>query len=276
MRIFNVLFTLALTSNLIFALNHDIKSPTFVQELDEETKTTLEKYIQYNNEIQHRKIKINIVEEISNLKFSKSTESLLKILDVTQNMRLIEISHGLAREYIKKVGVPKPEEATEIIRKQYFLMKEKKIVEEELSIILHEVIISKDIRITNHKLDLANLNLNSIEGILTCLHPNIPLSTISKLEQIDLSGNNLEKLPEEILYIKQLKILNLRNNKLKHLPQGIQNLQNLLRLDVSNNELKTLPDSMKYLKNLWFLGIQGNPIENIPESISELENLWIH
>ena len=106
MKILKILLTLVLISNLVLKSNQNIKLSDSIQELDKETKIALEKYFEYNKHIQEKKIKVNIVEEISNLKFAKTTESFWEVFKIVQNIGLIEISHGLAREYIKKIGMP--------------------------------------------------------------------------------------------------------------------------------------------------------------------------
>ena len=55
------------------------------------------------------------------------------------------------------------------------------------------------------------------------------------LKIIDLQGNKLESLPEEVSDLVYLEKLKLDNNQLKYLPKGLHRLENLQALTISNN-----------------------------------------
>jgi len=99
------------------------------------------------------------------------------------------------------------------------------------------------------------------------------LSRFSVLEELNLMGNMLSALPEEIGTAKTLRILNLNGNVLKTLPHGIGNLLTLEKLEINNNELVELPKEIGRLSLLETLSIAGNPISTLPDSIGAMKNL---
>lgn len=64
--------------------------------------------------------------------------------------------------------------------------------------------------------------------------------------ELDLSGLSLRSLPDVWDSFKELRVLNLSHNNLERLPQGLIHLQNLSKLDLSYN-----PSSLQSSKELW-------------------------
>ncbi len=100
-----------------------------------------------------------------------------------------------------------------------------------------------------NKLDLSNQQLEKI-----------PESVFNQtnLEELYLSNNRLGTIQAEIRYLQGLKILNMSNNLMTGVPAEIGRLQNLQILDLSNNQLTGLPYELGNLKNLKILNISGN------------------
>ncbi|MEY3784636.1 MAG: hypothetical protein RLZZ230_958 [Candidatus Parcubacteria bacterium] len=59
---------------------------------------------------------------------------------------------------------------------------------------------------------------------------------LTKLRQLDLSGNNFTGLPAEIGQLSKLEILNLSGNPLTGLPQELGNLRNLKQLNLKGTQ----------------------------------------
>lgn len=116
------------------------------------------------------------------------------------------------------------------------------------------------------------------------------------LSYLDLSVNNLEKLPDAItsligleeLYLNDtfldflpanfgrlinLRILELRDNNLITLPKSMARLQKLQRIDIGNNEFKELPEVMENLINLTEFWCDGNRIRRINCNLAKLEQM---
>jgi leucine-rich repeat protein SHOC2 len=113
---------------------------------------------------------------------------------------------------------------------------------------------------------LSNLKLISI--------PNISCDYIN-INYLQLDGNNLTKLPDNIGNLSYLKKLNLNFNKLKKLPDTIGNLTNLRNLFLSNNKLKKLPDNIGNLNKLFNLKLNGNQLKKLPDTFGNLTSLYI-
>jgi Leucine-rich repeat (LRR) protein len=91
--------------------------------------------------------------------------------------------------------------------------------------------------------------------------------------KIDLSGQDLTEIPEQIFKCKNLKKLNLSNNKLKNIPADIAKLKSLRSLNLSNNEIPVLMAKFFTLPNLETLVINNNKLKKIPKQIEQLKKL---
>ncbi|XP_026493268.1 leucine-rich repeat protein 1 [Vanessa tameamea] len=117
---------------------------------------------------------------------------------------------------------------------------------------------------------------------------------LSHLVVLDLSNNEIEKIPPEFgrlpsiseLYLannclgvkdqidwrwllgvqitKKLKLLDLSGNKIKELPKSIWKLQNLITLKIDNNNLKRLPASLGRINTLRYLTVSQNSLQSLP------------
>lgn len=74
------------------------------------------------------------------------------------------------------------------------------------------------------------------------------ISKLTKLDDLNLSNDNLTQISDQILELKSLIILNLSNNKISQIPDGIANLKNLQILNLSGNPLS--PSEQTKVKNL--------------------------
>jgi small GTP-binding protein len=101
--------------------------------------------------------------------------------------------------------------------------------------------------------------------------------------ELDLSGNDLKKLPSEIGRLQSLEKLILgkfddkeleeRGNRLTTIPKGIFRLTHLKELHIPYNQITVIPDAIAQLSNLTSLYLSDNQITAIPDAIAQLSNL---
>lgn len=103
---------------------------------------------------------------------------------------------------------------------------------------------------TNKKLDLSNQNIQKI--------PEYVFSQ-KNLEELDVSNNQLTgAMQAEIRQLQNLKVLDASGNQMTGVPAEIGQLRDLQVLDLSNNQLTGLPHELGNLQNLKTLDISGN------------------
>ncbi|KFO23227.1 leucine-rich repeat-containing protein 40 isoform X1 [Fukomys damarensis] len=87
------------------------------------------------------------------------------------------------------------------------------------------------------------------------------------LKELHVGENQIEVLgAEHLKHLSSILVLDLRGNKLKSVPDEISLLQSLERLDLSNNDISSLPCSLGNL-HLKFLALEGNPLRTIRREI---------
>jgi len=96
----------------------------------------------------------------------------------------------------------------------------------------------------------------------------------SRLQQIFFNQTNkIFILPESFVTLTNLEYLYLSNQNLNSLPDEFGNLSNLTTLDLESNELTSLPESFGNLDSLSYLGLKNNQLSSLPESFGNLSNL---
>jgi len=98
---------------------------------------------------------------------------------------------------------------------------------------------------------------------------------LSNLNFLDVRENKLEKIPKNIVLLKNLKTLKLDNNLISSVPSFINELEKLEVLTLNNNKIKYFPSQFKCLQNLKELKIANNLIENIPIEFGLLKSIEI-
>ena len=98
---------------------------------------------------------------------------------------------------------------------------------------------------------------------------------ITSVVRLDLRGNRLKNLPDNIGELKNLKYLLLDRNNISELPISIVKLKNLIELNIFKNKLARLPENIHQLKNLEQLDLKSNTLQDLPENISRLPNLRV-
>lgn len=111
------------------------------------------------------------------------------------------------------------------------------------------------------------LSHNEIEGPLT---PDI--SALESLQILDLDGNKITSIPEEIGKLQRMRTLLLAGNQLESIPwTSLENLNDLNQLDISSNRLfgDLIPSSLPLitLGSLSNFDIHSNNLESLPSNM---------
>lgn len=139
------------------------------------------------------------------------------------------------------------------------------------------------------KLDLSNNNLTHINEFLLQL-PNIEslyiknnnlgndafpkdLQSLTKLRELNLSGNQLTRVPPQLYEMTSIKYLYLGSNEITEVLPDIKALQGLQVLHLGGNQLVTVPDELGELQQLGSLTLCDNRLKKLPRSISSLSRL---
>uniref|UniRef100_A0A8C4XGA6 Leucine-rich repeat and fibronectin type-III domain-containing protein 3 n=2 Tax=Erpetoichthys calabaricus TaxID=27687 RepID=A0A8C4XGA6_ERPCA len=88
---------------------------------------------------------------------------------------------------------------------------------------------------------------------------------LETLEDLDLSYNNLVKIPwETISRLVSVNTLNLDHNLIEFVPEGIfSNLHKLARLDMTSNKLKKIPPDPLFLRIPVYAKMKGSPLSSL-------------
>lgn len=106
------------------------------------------------------------------------------------------------------------------------------------------------------------------------LREELPRSKqVRKLQELDLSGQSLLVLPDEIHHFGHLRTLNLSNNRISTLPSSIRKLKWLESLHMDDCSFKEIPLDLYALTSLHILSIKRNDISLLSPKIGELKKL---
>jgi Leucine-rich repeat (LRR) protein len=99
------------------------------------------------------------------------------------------------------------------------------------------------------------------------------LSDPKQAENLDLTHQYLESVPDEIGTLVNLKVLVLDQNEIPELTEAIFKCEELESLSVQYNKIKSIPADIKKTDRLRSLNVAGNAITELPPEVSELRLL---
>nr|XP_025873857.1 leucine-rich repeat-containing protein 7 isoform X6 [Vulpes vulpes] len=114
-----------------------------------------------------------------------------------------------------------------------------------------------------------DMSKNRIETV------DMEISGCEALEDLLLSSNMLQQLPDSIGLLKKLTTLKVDDNQLTILPNTIGNLSLLEEFDCSCNELESLPSTIGYLHSLRTLAVDENFLPELPREIGSCKNVTV-
>lgn len=92
------------------------------------------------------------------------------------------------------------------------------------------------------------------------------------LEILDLSGNRLTTLPDDIGRLKNLRIIFLNQNCFETFPAVLSQCPNLYMISVKSNAIREIPEQ-SFPKSLRWLTVTDNQLEQLPATIGHCSNL---
>lgn len=127
----------------------------------------------------------------------------------------------------------------------------------------------KAIRMTpegRRRLNLSNMGITIFPKCLLKL---------TNVDELDLSRNLIQKLPDNIGNFSSLRWLDLHSNRLESVPESIGCLVGLTHLNFSNNRLTSagLPSTLGFLTSLKSLNLGMNQLDTLPPTIVALDSL---
>lgn len=90
---------------------------------------------------------------------------------------------------------------------------------------------------------------------------------------INLSGNQFNQFPYQLLDCRTLREIYLGSNKIGVLPRSYEQLSNLEVLYLGGNQIKCVPEELSQLKRLSSLNLSNNLISSLPTSLARLRNM---
>nr|XP_033780799.1 volume-regulated anion channel subunit LRRC8D-like [Geotrypetes seraphini]XP_033780800.1 volume-regulated anion channel subunit LRRC8D-like [Geotrypetes seraphini] len=241
-------------------------------------KGLLELHLSGNlSSVNNKVIALESLKELKNLKVLTLKTNLTKIPST-----VVELASHLSRLAIQNEG-------TKLIimnnLKKMVNLRELELHHCELEKIPHAVF-----NLTH--LQMLDLKLNGIQRVedmecfhhlrrLSCLklcHNNIAfipatIGNIQNLEQLFLSHNRIETLPNDLFSLHKLRHLDLSDNSISVIPQAMGQLGLLHSFIVSNNKIEVLPCELFRCIRLKVLHLGNNKLSCLPSEVGELTQI---
>ncbi|KAK5600162.1 hypothetical protein CRENBAI_006678 [Crenichthys baileyi] len=92
-------------------------------------------------------------------------------------------------------------------------------------------------------------------------------STFTQLRELDLQGNILTKLPDQVGEMEHMTSINLANNSFSIFPEKLTEIATLERIDLEGNNITELPlEKLSTMPALKWLNVKSNPLSSSTQS----------
>nr|XP_004176436.3 leucine-rich repeat-containing protein 20 [Taeniopygia guttata] len=103
------------------------------------------------------------------------------------------------------------------------------------------------------RISLANNELKSITSRF--------ITTFSQLRELNLAGNSLHRLPEEMGSLLHLRSIDLSRNRFRRFPEPLASAPALETIDLEQNQIAEVPtDKLASMASLRSLNLRANPV----------------
>lgn len=127
---------------------------------------------------------------------------------------------------------------------------------------------------------LSLLKAGKLAGIkhlkLNCGLTHFPeeiFTLANTLEILDLTGNQLDSLPDDLSKLHKLRIIFCSSNRFTHLPEVLGKCQNLSMIGFKANKIQTCADSAIPTSNLRWLILTDNALTKLPDTVGNCKNM---
>ncbi|KAE8591049.1 hypothetical protein XENTR_v10018293 [Xenopus tropicalis] len=104
-----------------------------------------------------------------------------------------------------------------------------------------------------HSINLAN---NEIKALTSKF-----FNTFTYVKELNLAGNTLQRLPDEVNTLIQLKSINLSKNKIQDFPGNLLDIKTLEIINLEDNQITDVPvDKLSCMPSLQSVNLKANPI----------------
>lgn len=151
---------------------------------------------------------------------------------------------------------------------------------EELSLFkltkLHSLFL-KNCQLTSFAIPLSNECLPKMEQLdlsnnqLSCVPPAV--CKMRKLKELNLSNNRLTSIDESANFGKEIQIINLRSNRINDISLGFHDLPHLFQLNLNDNQIESAYFSSAATPNIRALTLPLSVFVRNSEQISQLAHL---
>uniref|UniRef100_A0A8C8DKZ7 Leucine rich repeat containing 20 n=1 Tax=Oryzias sinensis TaxID=183150 RepID=A0A8C8DKZ7_9TELE len=106
-----------------------------------------------------------------------------------------------------------------------------------------------------HVVSLANNEMKAISSKF--------FSTFTQLKEVDLQGNFLTKLPDNVAELQHLTAINLANNSFSAFPDKLTEIATLERINLEGNRIAEIPvEKLSDMAALKWLNVRSNPLSS--------------
>lgn len=94
---------------------------------------------------------------------------------------------------------------------------------------------------------------------------------INSILKIDLSNNNFDTFPEDLIRFKNLRELTIDSNYIKLIPDSLSELKKLKHISIAHNNIEHISDQIVELKDLESLNLSYNRLKKIPSNLYQIK-----